>query len=726
MNILSMTATFGKLDRAELRLEPRLNVIHLPNEGGKSTWSAFLLAMFYGIDTSERASKDSLPDKMRYKPWSGAAMEGRMELEWQGKKITIERRTKGRVPMGEFLAYETESGLPVRELTAENCGLRLLGVEKAVFERSAFLRQSALAVTKDGALERRLTALATTGEETVSYSETERRLRNWKNACRHNKTGILPELERQLEAVEQRREQIRELQRSCVALQAREEPLREAHDRLERGIRAGRLAEQKRRQDQVRQAQREYEVLLADAQAKTATAKGLPDLETLRKWRREWEQIAAAQKSIPPCPNGPVSMPILPNAFAGKNVAQIAAAEAETLQEYDRLRQEAKQDPPAFPWLSAFFAVCTVLAGIFTKVLYALLPLAAALATAGIFLWKVRKRREQCAAQEKRAIEILKTFQVESRSELQRLFADAQVQLSRYEMACEAEKTAQEQYRQAVESAERRRKAYLTALEQRLPHFSGDPVADFEQAEDLLRTAAEAEKAAKTAERHLQVLSEGVDMQATYEYDAADLAAGDRMEMERRLKETEIILRQIRSQWDQQQGKIESLGDPAALGAEQEMLLDRIEEAQQRSDALELSLEVLTAANDRMQARFAPEISRRAAAIFEEMTGGRYDKVFLDQNLKITARESGEVATRELNRLSRGTGDQLYVSLRLAISRTLLPEGTPLVLDDALVNFDDVRLRETLDMLWTEAEGRQILLFTCQNREKAWAQKAEK
>lgn len=90
-------------------------------------------------------------------------MEGRMELEWQGKKITIERRTKGRVPLGEFLAYETESGLPVRELTAENCGLLLLGVEKSVFERSAFLRQSALAVTKDGALERRLGALATNG-----------------------------------------------------------------------------------------------------------------------------------------------------------------------------------------------------------------------------------------------------------------------------------------------------------------------------------------------------------------------------------------------------------------------------------------------------------------------------------------------------------------------------------------------------------------------------------
>lgn len=108
------------------------------------------------------------------------------------------------------------------------------------------------------------------------------------------------------------------------------------------------------------------------------------------------------------------------------------------------------------------------------------------------------------------------------------------------------------------------------------------------------------------------------------------------------------------------------------------------------------------------------------------MTGGRYDKVFLDQNLKIAARESGGVATRELGRLSRGTADQLYFALRLAISQTLLPEETPLVLDDALVNFDDMRLVQTLQMLRREAEKRQIFLFTCQNREKAWLLKEEK
>ena len=99
--------------------------------------------MLYGMDSSARATKTSLPAKAKYKPWSGAPMQGKMELEWQGRHITIERSTKGRVPMGEFRAYETESGLPVAGMTGENCGEMLLGVGQSVLERSAFIGQGA-------------------------------------------------------------------------------------------------------------------------------------------------------------------------------------------------------------------------------------------------------------------------------------------------------------------------------------------------------------------------------------------------------------------------------------------------------------------------------------------------------------------------------------------------------------------------------------------------------
>ena len=78
MIIKSMTATFGKLEKAKLTCAEGLNLIHAPNEGGKSTWAAFYQAMLYGIDTRDRDKKGYLAPKNHYQPGSGAPMEGEM------------------------------------------------------------------------------------------------------------------------------------------------------------------------------------------------------------------------------------------------------------------------------------------------------------------------------------------------------------------------------------------------------------------------------------------------------------------------------------------------------------------------------------------------------------------------------------------------------------------------------------------------------------------------
>ena len=91
MKIQKMRATFGTLENARLELGEGLNILEAPNESGKSTWCAFIRAMLYGIDSSERAKAGYLPDKLRYAPWSGAPMEGSMELTADNCNITITR-----------------------------------------------------------------------------------------------------------------------------------------------------------------------------------------------------------------------------------------------------------------------------------------------------------------------------------------------------------------------------------------------------------------------------------------------------------------------------------------------------------------------------------------------------------------------------------------------------------------------------------------------------------
>lgn len=71
---------------------------------------------------------------------------------------------------------------------------------REVFERSAFIGQNALAVEQDAELERRIAALITTGEEDTSYSQSYERLKKQLNRRKHNKTGLIPALEREIDA----------------------------------------------------------------------------------------------------------------------------------------------------------------------------------------------------------------------------------------------------------------------------------------------------------------------------------------------------------------------------------------------------------------------------------------------------------------------------------------------------------------------------------------------
>ena len=196
MRIKKMTATFGALDNAVLEPGEGLTVISAPNEAGKSTWAGFLKAMLYGIDTRERDKAGFLADKTRYQPWSGAPLAGELRAEWQGKDITIRRFPTRTNPFGGFEAVYTATGDPVPGLTAANVGEQLTGVGKEVYLRSAFVGQGGAAIGASKELEARVSALATSGQEDVSYSAVERTLKDWRNRRRANRAnGLIPQLE---------------------------------------------------------------------------------------------------------------------------------------------------------------------------------------------------------------------------------------------------------------------------------------------------------------------------------------------------------------------------------------------------------------------------------------------------------------------------------------------------------------------------------------------------
>ena len=231
MIIRHMQGTFGTLDGEQLRLDTGLNIIYAPNESGKSTWCAFLRAMLYGIDTSRRARAGFVPDKQKYAPWSGKPMAGELELEQDGKCITIRRWTEAKsAPMRAFSAVYTGTDIPVPGLTANDAGEQLTGVSAEVFARTAFIGQGGLVVTGTPELERRISAIVTSGEEASSYTEADAQLRAWLRRRRSGQHGALPELEQRIADTET---QLHRLERNAQEQAACAAELRETESELQ-------------------------------------------------------------------------------------------------------------------------------------------------------------------------------------------------------------------------------------------------------------------------------------------------------------------------------------------------------------------------------------------------------------------------------------------------------------------------------------------------------------
>ena len=512
MTILRMRASFGCLQNAELTLAPGLNVLTLPNESGKSTWAQFLLAMFYGVDTGERAKAGSIPAKTKYKPWSGAPMAGEIELDWEGRIIIIERTSRGRTPMGQFRAYEKDSGVPVPELTAENCGRVLLGVERSVFERSAFVRQLGLAVSADDALEKRLASLVTTGEETVSAAETARRLRDRKNRLRHNKTGLIPEANAQLAAVEASLAQHQLAAQQQQTLRARQQELAVRRAEL-LDIQAGLtiLDNQKKLQQKTnaKAALIDANNRLAGAQARTAK---LPPRETLEELQTRIRAVEAMD--IPPAPPEPGAAPDCPEAFRGVPEERLLEQAARDGREFDRLtalrRRPVILDVLAF----AIFTMAAVICGAALQKLL-LCAVCAALALAGaVKFFLDRRHNRQYEANMDAAQALLARYGNRSRDEFTTCAAEYGARFAAWRQSCEQLSHAAAQ-RQRLLDEKNRQTAQLIGSAAML-------ASDVQTLDDAARAVA----AALAAWSGLDAAG-GSAAQAQAQYDAVSAALAD-------------------------------------------------------------------------------------------------------------------------------------------------------------------------------------------------------
>ena len=146
-------------------------------------------------------------------------------------------------------------------------------------------------------------------------------------------------------------------------------------------------------------------------------------------------------------------------------------------------------------------------------------------------------------------------------------------------------------------------------------------------------------------------------------------------------------------------------------------LKERYVDIKNKEKSIEIAKEVLTSSYEKIKQEIAPKFTKQLSENIGIITKGAYSKAICkEEEGLIVELNNGDYVNA--NKLSIGTIDQLYLSLRLSMIDDLSQEKLPIFLDESFAYYDNDRLKNILLYLSENLKNRQIIIFTCTNREK--------
>jgi uncharacterized protein YhaN len=198
--------------------------------------------------------------------------------------------------------------------------------------------------------------------------------------------------------------------------------------------------------------------------------------------------------------------------------------------------------------------------------------------------------------------------------------------------------------------------------------------------------------------------------QAGLREDIANLEANIES-MNRELSSKNTELGEKKGEIKKIEGESELAGKMTELETERQKLTDAYKEWMTGKIALKILMEV----REKYEKEKQPVIIKNSGRYFRKITEGRYERIHvaLDKR-EITVFDSRE-ASKTIDQLSRGTREQLLVSLRLGFIEEYETNAEPLpvIVDDILVNFDLKRAQKTAEIFQEFGKNRQVIIFTC-------------
>ena len=286
----------------------------------------------------------------------------------------------------------------------------------------------------------------------------------------------------------------------------------------------------------------------------------------------------------------------------------------------------------------------------------------------------------------------------------------------------ERAKGQMEESRILLETRERRLQSAEQALSALLAAANTDGAEEFRRRANEHKERLELERQQAELRRSLDLLSGPGDRSDAFRHSLSNSDPNQLNEESAWLSEQHAevdaqrnALREERGGIDNELAQLTGEEESSALRIRRNTLLEQLREHAREWSRLTIAESLLEQTRQKFERERQPSVIRHAQEFFSGVTGQRYNRLYApigEQTITVT---DSTGATKQPGELSRGTREQLYLALRFGLIREFgeHAERLPVVVDEALVNFDPERAKQAAQAFAELAKTNQVLVFTC-------------
>lgn len=756
-------AAFGGLKNKVIDFSDGLNVIYGGNEMGKTTVMSFIKMMFYG--SGRGSAQISKNPRKKYMPWDGSAMAGSIDFELNGKNYRLEREFRSSDSTDKVALCNLDLG--TREAVAPDVGVRLLGLTSAAFERSVFIGQTGFPekdAAAEGEINSKLSNIVTTGDESVSFNTVSARLEKAKNALmsKSGKAGLYDKNIKRIEELIKRTEESEKIRADYDDFLVGAEKFK---TNMEDDIkRAAELKTKIDSEQDVKNAEKLREMLktkeeldklneslnlegggFADEAYVKMVELGLNMTENAEKSLKDKIAEAdrlretlgsainpdseSAQQEVSKEKQGleEKSEHIKSEIFKKEEkINKLSAKENEVL----KSRKGVKT--PLIAVGAALLVISAILIAVLNSMLFGILSaVGVVFIILGFVLRPLDKEKIEKFYSD---LNKLKAESEDLKREREEVFQKITLLSARLEAintAVNAGISVTERQRALLRECEEQEtalKADLDTQREALFELFGryKKATSIEQIKSELDALSKDAVKQKEIKQRLNYVVRDLD-NISYEEAREKLAAlpdyePDNTDFEALKREYDGILDLITQKKERLAAgeakalsRLESAENPDELKREIDELKRKTDGQAKFVKAADIALEVLRDSFAELRRGYGSALEQKAGEIFKGLTGGKYESMQISKSFDISVEKTGVFGGKESAFLSAGTFDQAYLSLRLALSALIFEnaDSLPILLDDALTQYDDSRVETALKYLKEYSKDGQIIMFTC-------------